>query len=130
MTLTDFYTDFYTVALNPRPRSGHRTAMIIIHYTGRTFRADFVRAPKSKHVANTWRAFAVIGGERIETEGRTQISAAIALALAIGKVLYGMDFEAEQADHDRLSRIDPSPSMEEQDRECEAEQLARMLDRA
>lgn len=130
MTLTYFANDIYTVALNPRPRSGHRTAVIILHGTESSYLAHFVRAPKPKHAANTWRAFAVIGGGRIEAEGRTQISAAIALALAIGEVYHGIDLDAEQAEHDRASRIDPCPSMEEQDRECEAEHDARMLDRA
>lgn len=129
MTLNYFANDLYTVRL-ARSR-GDRFAVITLHGCGRQYSAAFVRAPKA-HARHNWRAFAMINGkgDLIEAEGRTQIVAAIALALAIGKVVQGIDLDAAQAEHDRASRIDPCPTMEEQDRECEAEHAARMLDRA
>lgn len=129
MTLTYFANDIYTVHLRRRPRGRSRQAVIILHGTESRYLAHFVRLPKPNIAAMTWRACADINGERIEAEGRTQITAAITLARVIGEVYHGIDLDAAQAEHDRASRIDPCPSMDEQDRECEAEHAARMLDR-
>ena len=129
MTLTYLANDIYTVYLRRRPRSRSRQAVIILHGTESRYLAHFIRLPKPNIAAMTWRAYAEINGERIEAEGRTQIVAAITLALAIGRIVLGIDLDAAQAEHDRASRIDPSPSMADLDRECEAEHAARMLDR-
>lgn len=123
MPLTYFANDLYTVHIERRPRSIGTIAVIILHSTDSRYLARFARED------GNWTASVVINCNRVEAQGRTQIVAAIALALAIGRIVLGIDLDEAQAEHDRASRIDPCPSMDEQDRECEAEHLARMLDR-
>ena len=122
MTLTYVANNIYTVYLRRRPRGRSRQAVIILHGTESRYLAHVIRLPKPNIAAMTWRAYAEINGERIEAEGRTQIVAAITLALA-------MDEQDRKCEAEHAARFDPCPSMDEQDRECEAEHAARMLDR-